>query len=88
MEHKHMKESGGGQDKQMTEIIDFVSYNDNGVGYISFLDGVYFNLLSDKNITSGKSFIQRSKIYKNLNNNKQNYFINTRGFVKFLGLLE
>jgi hypothetical protein len=39
MEHKHMKETGGGQDKQMSEIIDFISYADvDCVSYISFLD--------------------------------------------------
>lgn len=84
MEHKHMKESGGGQDKQMSEIIDFISYKDNNVSYVSFLDGVYFNVLIDKNITSGKPFEQRKNIIKNLKTNKQNYFINTNGFVKLL----
>jgi hypothetical protein len=85
MEHKHMKESGGGQDKQMSEIIDFISYKDSDVvHYISFLDGVYFNLLADKNIASGKSFTQRNSIYNNLEKNKQNYFINTQGFTKLV----
>ncbi len=63
MEHKHMKESGGGQDKQMSEIIDFISHKDKKVSYISFLDGVYFNLLSDKNIDKGKVFEQRKEIF-------------------------
>ncbi len=88
MEHKHMKESGGGQDKQMSEIIDFISYNENNVSYISFLDGIYFNLLADKNIRSGKTYSQRKKIYNNLENNKENYFVNTKGFIELLNFLE
>ena len=87
MEHKHMKESGGGQDKQMSEIINFISYQDKGVHYVSFLDGIYFNLLADKNIRSGKSYTQRMNIFDNLKNNKQNYFVNTNGFIELLNNL-
>jgi hypothetical protein len=43
IEHKHMKEGGGGQDKQIGELIDFIRQNDPQVSYISFLDGVYYN---------------------------------------------
>lgn len=84
MEHKHMKESGGGQDKQMSEIINFISYEDHNVHYISFLDGVYFNVLADRGIKSGKPFEQRKSIVRNLTNNKQNYFVNTSGFVELI----
>lgn len=83
MEHKHMKEAGGGQDKQMSEIIDFISYtedNDN-IHYISFLDGIYFNVVSDESITKGKPFEQRKSIVNNLNGNKRNFFVNTNGFI-------
>jgi len=50
MEHKHMKEGGGGQDKQMNEVISFVKYKEDNssVHYISFLDGIYFNLLANE----------------------------------------
>ena len=84
MEHKHIKESGGGQNKQMTEIIDFISYKDDQVSYVSFLDGIYFNILSDKNTKKGKPVEQRETIIDNLNNNKQNYFVNTHGFIKMI----
>jgi hypothetical protein len=87
VEHKHMKESGGGQDKQMSEIINFVSYTDPNVSYISFLDGVYFNLLADQNIKGGKPFEQRASIFNNLKRNKQNYFVNTYGFQELLNNL-
>jgi len=88
MEHKHMKESGGGQDKQMSEIIDFISYNDNNVSYVSFLDGIYFNLLANKSIKLSKTQSQRESIYNNLKSNKQNYFVNTKGFVELLKFLK
>lgn len=84
MEHKHMKESGGGQDKQMSEIINFISYTDKNVYYISFLDGIYFNVLADKNIKTGKPFEQRKSIIDNLKKHKKNYFINTKGFTKLI----
>lgn len=87
MEHKHMKESGGGQDKQMSEIINFISYKDNGVYYVSFLDGVYFNVIADESITNGKPLEQRRSIIQNLTNNKQNYFVNTKGFIELMNNL-
>ncbi|MDI9312397.1 MAG: hypothetical protein QM535_19460 [Limnohabitans sp.] len=87
MEHKHMKESGGGQGKQMSEIINFISYKDNGVFYVSFLDGVYFNVIADESFTSGKPFEQRRSIIQNLTNNKQNYFVNTNGFIELINSL-
>lgn len=87
MEHKHMKESGGGQDKQMSEIINFISYKNEGVYYISFLDGVYFNVLADEGIVNGKPFEQRKSIIQNLTNNKQNYFVNTNGFIELVNNL-
>jgi len=87
MEHKHMKESGGGQDKQMSEIINFISYKDSGVYYVSFLDGVYFNVIADESIANGKAFEQRRSVIQNLTNNKQNYFVNTNGFIELMNSL-
>ncbi len=85
LEHKHMKECGGGQDKQMSEIINFISYKESkNVHYVSFLDGVYFNLLVDGNILSGKQHNQRLGILYYLKNNKQNFFVNTSGFKELL----
>lgn len=46
-ECKHMKEAGGGQDKQVSELISLIGHAENNktVGYISYLDGIYFNKL-------------------------------------------
>lgn len=92
VEHKHMKESGGGQDKQINEIIDFISYSENNskirVHYVSFLDGSYFNLFSKTvNGSINKLKNQIDKINISLSNNPNNYFVNTAGFYKLLELI-
>jgi len=89
VEHKHMKEGGGGQDKQVTEIINFIDYNEKiktiNIHYITFLDGLYFNLFSKINSgTDTKVKNQLLKIKSTLKNNPQNFFVNTYGFVKLL----
>lgn len=86
MEHKHMKESWGWQDKQMNEIIDFVSYSDiNEVSYISFLDWIYFNVIANGDINGhDKPDVRKLNIINNLNNNPNNYFVNTFWFDAFL----
>ncbi|MBU1132213.1 hypothetical protein KKC32_03130 [Patescibacteria group bacterium] len=87
VEHKHMKEGGGGQDKQINEVISFISFSEKNpkIHYISFLDGLYFNLFTNKKyFKNGKIFNQVKNIKRNLNKNKQNYFVNTAGFKKLL----
>jgi len=86
VEHKHMKEGGGGQDKQINEIISFIGQSENSkkIYYVSFLDGIYFNLFANKNLNKGKILNQISNIKNNLKNNKRNYFVNTAGFKKLL----
>jgi len=87
VEHKHMKEGGGGQDKQINEVISFISFSENNpkIHYISFLDGIYFNLFANKKyLKKGKILNQLKNIKQNLKRNKQNYFVNTNGFNKLL----
>lgn len=87
VEHKHVKEGGGGQDKQINEIITFIeaSESQKNIHYISFLDGIYFNLLNQSNSTKlKKTSSQSKKILLNLKNNPKNYFVNTAGFQKLL----
>lgn len=69
VEHKHVKECGGGQDKQINEIISFIgsSENNSNVHYVSFLDGTYFNLFADKNLLKKKCKV--SNQYKNIKQN-------------------
>jgi hypothetical protein len=78
MEHKHMKEWWGGQNKQIVEVIDFIGQNESNIHYITFLDGPYFNKFSwemDK-----KESDQFKQIQENLINSPNNYFVNTYGF--------
>jgi hypothetical protein len=82
LEHKHMKEGGGGQSKQDTEIVDFIRYKEKNVSYVTYLDGVGFNRL----ITSKDNKHRKVKedILEILSQNKDNYFVNTAGFEKFI----
>ncbi len=87
LEHKHMKEPGGGQDKQMNELISLIASKEinKKVGYVSFLDGRYFNLFTkEKTLAKGKVFNQLESIKKNLEKNSNNFFVNTAGFKEFL----
>jgi hypothetical protein len=87
IEHKHMKEGGGGQDKQIVEISSFINYSDRNVSYISFLDGTYFNKLFSEKAT-GTVLEQRTQILTSLEKNPANYFLNTAGFLYFLSKIK
>jgi len=86
LELKHMKETGGGQDKQMAELISFIreGENDRRISYVAFLDGFYFNELISP--SSGKIVNQRNQIIKYLDENKDNpnYFLNTFGLSRLI----
>lgn len=83
VEHKKMKSTGGGQDKQITEIIEFIKYGERDVYYVSYLDGILFNQLINPSITK-KIYISKNDIIANLTNNPYNYFVNEYGFDKLL----
>lgn len=86
VEHKHVKESGGGQDKQMTEIISLIGHTENSdhIHYVAFLDGQYFNQFIAEEMLSGKVSRQLHSIRSNLVENPRNYFVNTVGFRQLL----
>ncbi len=90
-EAKHIKESGGGQDKQINELIAFINNKDhkqkfNNIFYIAFLDGVYFNKFKEKN-PSIKIKTQSQRIKKCLQKkDKTNFFVNTYGLKKLLAI--
>lgn len=83
VEHKILKESGGGQDKQMTEIIDFVGWHERGIHYVSFMDGILFNELINPS-NRNKLFRDKQNIYSNLESCPFNYFVNEFGFNKII----
>lgn len=83
IEHKKMKSTGGGQDKQITEIIDFIKFGERGVYYVSYLDGILFNQLINPS-TRNKMYRSKQDILKHLENNPFNYFVNEKGFNKLI----
>ncbi len=86
IEAKHLKEGGGEQDKSVSELIDFIKQEEDSdkIHYISFLDGIYFNLFINNQSRKTKLFRQKQDIEKALEKFKQNYFLNTKGFIRFL----
>lgn len=80
VEQKNMKENGGGQDKQASEITDFIDRNPEltNLHYITYVDGIYFNQL-DKNATA-KTLQQYTDIISVLAKYKNNYFVNSYAF--------
>jgi hypothetical protein len=85
VEMKSMKGSGGGQDKQLTEVINFVRYaeKDPKIHYVTYLDGEYSNLLHGTS-QQPKIRCQYDDAVSCLRKNPGNYFLNTAGFKKFV----
>lgn len=85
VEMKSMKGCGGGQDKQMTEVNNFIcsAEKDSRIHYMTYLDGEYSNLLHD-----GKKRPKIKHQYEDavsyLTNHPGNYFLNTAGFEAFV----
>jgi hypothetical protein len=82
IEAKHINESGGAQDKQIVEVIDFIknSESSNKIHYLSFMDGLYFIKFSQENNTNNKINNQKRNIEEALKNHENNFFVNTHGF--------
>jgi len=80
-EAKHLNTSGGGQDKQISELIEILGLIEkNGISYIVFLDGKYSNILLSGNRRGDKITTQRKEIKLILNKRPGNYWVNTAGF--------
>ncbi|MEK7162726.1 MAG: DpnII family type II restriction endonuclease [Patescibacteria group bacterium] len=88
-EAKHLNTSGGGQDKQISELIEILGLSDkNDVSYISFLDGKYSNILLGQIDNGNKITTQRKEIDECLKNNPNNYWVNTIGFEQLISDLQ
>ncbi len=83
VEHKHMKELGGGQDKQILEISHFLQQSDESTIYVSFLDGILFNQLFSA-VATGKVALQQKEIKEALTQYPRSYFVNTAGFERLV----
>ena len=82
LEAKHLNTSGGGQDKQISELIEILGLKEKNknISYISFLDGSYSNILISDSKCGEKLKTQRKEIKKYLKKNSGNYWLNTAGF--------
>lgn len=85
VEAKMMKGSGGGQDKQLVEIINFIRYEEGreNIHYLAYLDGEYFEMLFEPK-SADKIKRQINDIRWCLVNCPKNYFVNPSGFEKLL----
>ncbi|MEM4441182.1 MAG: hypothetical protein QXS14_06950 [Desulfurococcaceae archaeon] len=86
IEAKHIKEPGGAQDKQIRELIAFISQNEPkklSICYVAFLDGLYFNIIATAKEDTNPHR-QRADIENALRRNPLNYFVNTAGLRQLL----
>lgn len=88
LEAKHMNTGGGGQNKQILELIELIRIKPQKSNYhfVAFLDGIFFDkYFKNRNNRKNKTQKQQKDIIKSLKKNKNNYFLNTAGFLKLLG---
>jgi hypothetical protein len=83
-EAKHINTNGGGQDKQLSELIEITNLKEKNknIHFIAFLDGKYSNILLNEKYQSPKILTQRNQIIDNLKNNPNNFWVNSFGFKK------
>ncbi len=97
LEAKHINTTGGGQDKQIKELIKLISLKEDNknIFYAAFMDGVYSNKILEltepqietpsKIKKGGKKIIQQKReIVKNLKARPNSHWFNTAGFIEFL----
>lgn len=80
IEHKNMKENGGGQDKQVVEILSFINNEESNdkTHYITYLDGLYSNKLVETATSKNKRQYEYAK--EIFAKHPNNYFVNTKTF--------
>ncbi|WP_425334766.1 hypothetical protein [Mycoplasmopsis felifaucium] len=85
VEHKLTNGSGGLQNAEINELIQFINFAEKSknVHYVSFLDGNYFRKFGSTK-KEPKIISQYTNIVNALGKNKQNYFLNSQGFQKFI----
>ena len=90
VEAKHLNTSGGGQDKQISELIEILSLKEKNknIFYIVFLDGNYSNIFLGNEKCGDKLKTQRKEIQKYLKSNPRNYWLNTNGFISLFSDLK
>lgn len=90
LEAKHLNSGGGEQSKQVLELINIIKERlpQNNRHFVSFLDGIYSNSIFqakdwlENSFGKNKEEMQYRDIKKVLTKNKNNYWVNTAGFIK------
>lgn len=85
LEHKLTNGGGGSQNAEINEIIQFINYDEifDNWHYVSCLQGNFFKKLNSSN-NEPKAASQYRNVISNLNNHPKNYFLNGKGFEKFI----
>ena len=94
VEAKHINTSGGGQNKQVSELINVLRKDVHNKCYhfVAFLDGVYSNILLEAGLgttskkAKNKAQKQKHDILSILKQRSSNYWANTAGFEKLFSL--
>ncbi len=88
VEAKHVNGQGGAQNGSISELVSILKLKEKNpnINYIAFLDGCYTKYLtvSEENKAGTQLEKQKYCIKESLLENKNNYFLNTAGFVKFM----
>ena len=88
VEAKHVKGEGDRQNSSLSELISMLELKENkpNIHYIAFLDGSYTKYLavSEPKKDGNKLEKQKYRIIETLQKNKNNYFLNTAGFERFV----
>lgn len=84
VEQKNMKENGGGQDKQASEITSFIYKKPEfeNLHYVTYIDGMYFNQIDSS--AHAKTLQHYNDIINALSLNTNNYFVNSYGFEELI----
>lgn len=81
-EAKHLNTSGGGQNKQISELIKIVGLKEKNknICYLVFLDGSYSNIFLSEKRGGKKLETQRKDTKRYLTRNPNSFWVNTAGF--------
>lgn len=92
LEAKHVNGQGGAQNSSISELVSLLELKEKNpkVSYVAFLDGCYTKYLtvSSPNKNGKKPEKQLYRIGETLKRNKNNYFVNTAGFIRMIGDLK
>jgi len=83
LEAKHLNVGGGEQNKQVSELIEILSLQENksNIFYIAFLDGTYSNVLLNKfSPRAVRRSKQQKEMFEYLQQNQRSFWVNTAGF--------